>query len=897
MLNHYNRSAFSIICQRRESGRSMVEIFGVLAVVAVLSILALLGYRYAMEYQRANEIIGTVNIERASILTQHEANQTFTASEGRIMSLYPYKREILADGFVVIVNDIPSGVCASILNRRWDEPQYLIDGMLVDNFNVDVCYDAGGGQITVTMGFVFGWSGDAVEDPVGSECDLTAPCLTEAGSPDERSRVEEYGLCICKCPTPNDMYDMDTGKCECPDPVRTELKDGQCVCPTDKPQIFYDEAKNACVCPPDTTPQGADLNTCLCADHLTSDNRCVKCSGLKTIWDSTNEVCVCDPAVTCDTGKVKNANCDCVCDSGITCLDGKVKDADCNCICPVDCVGRADGKTLLDTTNCTCVCPTDTSETNGHCCAVGKVWDADAADGAGECVCDPDDGACSGNLIKDADCDCVCPLDCSARTDGKTLVGADCTCICPLGQAVSVLGNCCAVNTNGQITIGQDPQTLAQRCCSAEEKIVAADSGAQICCPKDPNVPNAYYYNESTRQCIRIGVCPHGHDGVAFVIDASGSMAGNKLRKVKDAIIGSVALLPAGVKTGVYTFSGSAGTPLSYGNNSAATVSSAVSNITAGGNTCISCGLDAAWQDTYKQGHSPIMIVLTDGSENVYPSINGMTNVNTYMQMSFMKSQCSNILEAYAVGLSASNPALDIVGAIGGGGYRTATVDNVVNTFKSLVVPMQCIPGPAVHCSASGSESSCPDGYTCADRKATICPKGYQCRGNVKTICPAGSFSVAGAAECTSCAAGTYQKDAGKDVCTSCPNNATCTGTGNTTFACSNGYYRTSATASSCTKCGAGYACSGGIRTQCTAGTYSAAGSSSCSACPSGKWQKDAGQSSCDNCPTNATCTATAFTCNGGYYRTSASSTSCSKCGAGKTSTAGCVGSSTACCR
>ena len=47
-----------------ESGRSMVEMLGVLAVIGVLTLGGLAGYNYAMNKHRANTILNEVNLRR-----------------------------------------------------------------------------------------------------------------------------------------------------------------------------------------------------------------------------------------------------------------------------------------------------------------------------------------------------------------------------------------------------------------------------------------------------------------------------------------------------------------------------------------------------------------------------------------------------------------------------------------------------------------------------------------------------------------------------------------------------------------------------------------------------------------------------------------------------------------
>ena len=55
-----------------ESGRSMVEMLGVLAIMGVLAIGGIAGYRYAMDKYNANEIINDVK-KRAVVISQQLA--------------------------------------------------------------------------------------------------------------------------------------------------------------------------------------------------------------------------------------------------------------------------------------------------------------------------------------------------------------------------------------------------------------------------------------------------------------------------------------------------------------------------------------------------------------------------------------------------------------------------------------------------------------------------------------------------------------------------------------------------------------------------------------------------------------------------------------------------------
>ncbi|MDD3668874.1 MAG: VWA domain-containing protein, partial [Alphaproteobacteria bacterium] len=855
----------------------MFEIFSVLAIMAFLSILTLLGYRYAVQYHHATEIIGTANVERTSALVSWETNKTFTDASGKILD-YGWVRSRLSDdtGFYVTVENIPGDVCAQILKRRWDAPdQYVVDEKIVNNFDTSVCYDENDKPRQITMSFVFGWAEGSSFIP-SSECDLTEPCYYDYENKRESEQfrvLEDNGLCTCKCPEPNSMYDSATGKCEC-EPPQSELTAGACVCPS--PKTYHDEAKNECVCDPDTTPTGADPDTCACPAvphvYLTSGNKCITCADPKIVWDAANEKCVCDPGITCPADKKKNADCDCVCDPPVTCSEDQIEGGDCDCVCDpaVVCPGN-----LQKDAACKCRCLLDCSKNTD-----GKTF-LDAAKCA--CACDPEI-ECPEGRKKDENCQCSgCSLSCANRADGKTrLDSGSCACVCPVDMKPSEAGVCCPVDAQGNIVMGAEPATLAARCCRADEEAVARADGNKVCCAKVSGIPNANYYDEANRRCVPLGYCEHKYDGVAFIIDNSGSMSqSGKLTKVKNAIKGALAKLPAKMKVGVYAFTDSASTKLSYGNHSVLEIEQAVSGMGHYGVTCISCGLDVAWSNTYAQGHRPILIVFSDGLEN---------RGDARSKMVWMKSQCGN-LRAYSVGLS-KNPILGFI-ATGGGYFTQTSADGVSGIFSRHVDnDLNCLPQPnrMICDSTSITNVSCGAGFYQQNGVCTTCPSHSTCNGIVFACdteyykdsntscrkCPSGATCTAVSFTCNP----GYYKDSNTS-CDNCPSNATCTAV---SFTCNPGYY-TNTAETGCTKCQAGYACPGGsTRTQCTAGYYAASGASSCTPCPGGKWQKDARQSSCDNCPSNATCAGTGnttFVCNSGYYRASATATACTRCQTG----------------
>lgn len=102
----------------QESGRSMVEMLGVLAIIGVLSIGGIAGYTMAMNRYRANEILDAAS--KVAIIAQ-----TLNAGEGGDADLsdadYPADVQGLAissnkDGCVKMEGDITAGVVTALEN-------------------------------------------------------------------------------------------------------------------------------------------------------------------------------------------------------------------------------------------------------------------------------------------------------------------------------------------------------------------------------------------------------------------------------------------------------------------------------------------------------------------------------------------------------------------------------------------------------------------------------------------------------------------------------------------------------------------------------------------------------------------------------------------------------------
>ena len=108
--------------RNNESGRSMVEMLGVLAVIGVLSIGGIAGYTYAMNRLKANDIIDGVN-KRAVALSTYTllgtgvSATTLDAEFANKIGDFPVALAAADPGFTLTVSEITRPVCNHVLNN------------------------------------------------------------------------------------------------------------------------------------------------------------------------------------------------------------------------------------------------------------------------------------------------------------------------------------------------------------------------------------------------------------------------------------------------------------------------------------------------------------------------------------------------------------------------------------------------------------------------------------------------------------------------------------------------------------------------------------------------------------------------------------------------------------
>lgn len=189
-----------------ESGRSMVEMLGVLAIMGILTIGGIMGFNYAMDKQKANQIADGIVMRAMSLSPQlllgyaiqdTSLDGSFPAQIGE----YPVKLYGDEVGFDLVVSNIDHNVCQHVLETgiRLPSDIYLGENTLVwsagQKKNVDfTCADTGN-----EIDFVF----NGTLNPDEKTCPKDKPLMRARGK-----------MACLACPAAGKMVAMIKSGCE-----------------------------------------------------------------------------------------------------------------------------------------------------------------------------------------------------------------------------------------------------------------------------------------------------------------------------------------------------------------------------------------------------------------------------------------------------------------------------------------------------------------------------------------------------------------------------------------------------------------------------------------------------------------------------------------------------------
>ncbi len=147
---------------KQESGRSMVEMLGVLTIMGLLSIGAIAGYRHAMDQYKANETINELTLRAVSVGEQVRQNKgTLTMDEFPVITRQGYPVTAFREPddpklFELEVTHVPVGVCRKILKMGWKLPVLMKANEIVYGGNDLICEPSEmDNRETATMVFLF----------------------------------------------------------------------------------------------------------------------------------------------------------------------------------------------------------------------------------------------------------------------------------------------------------------------------------------------------------------------------------------------------------------------------------------------------------------------------------------------------------------------------------------------------------------------------------------------------------------------------------------------------------------------------------------------------------------------------------------------------------------------
>ena len=117
--------------QNFETGRSMVEMLGTLAIIGVLSIGGIAGYSYGMNKYHANAIVNDVNLRAVDLLSQLSQGHTPNLDSWETTSAGQYPISLNSDNaptnYYIKVEQVPFEVCNMIADMMPENVEILVD--------------------------------------------------------------------------------------------------------------------------------------------------------------------------------------------------------------------------------------------------------------------------------------------------------------------------------------------------------------------------------------------------------------------------------------------------------------------------------------------------------------------------------------------------------------------------------------------------------------------------------------------------------------------------------------------------------------------------------------------------------------------------------------------------
>ena len=207
--------------KKYESGRSMVEMLGTLAIMGILSIGGIAGYNYGINKYRANTIINDIMLRATDAIAQFDATGDANLSEWPTITAGKYTIGLEEETIGIQVDGLPAQLCEMVYNAIKDKADVKLNGTISDESTPVDCSN--------TNSMVF-YVDNTIDIARGEQTTPPTECTTNEG-------CSELGVCM-GCIIEDGQ---ETGHCEyaCQELEYLESDGGQYI----DTQITYQESK------------------------------------------------------------------------------------------------------------------------------------------------------------------------------------------------------------------------------------------------------------------------------------------------------------------------------------------------------------------------------------------------------------------------------------------------------------------------------------------------------------------------------------------------------------------------------------------------------------------------------------------------------------------------------
>ena len=463
--------------RNNETGRSMVEMLGVLAVIGVLSIGGIAGYMIAMNRHHSNNVLEGVSARAVIISAQKMMGQPAAHPADMAEEIDDYavavveEPRVCAECFGIEVSGIPQGVCRYILNQKWTTPEgvYLNDDEYPteDGTNCDEADNVIEFVFSPSMGDESHTCGYCQHDENGT-CVADETC--ENGCPGDKPMKGNNDRCYScsfrlgptvdatECAKCSNRYLTSAGKCvlcntsgsaaadasECAKCPNRSMQDGLCVRDRCSDGLWMSSSGNCFDCSDNTASAASETECAKCSNRIMLDNG--NCA-LKECPQLRNSSGSCVACSNDSSMYYTDANACIVCPNRFKDVDGRCYSCDRNASITAEAseCAKCSNRVMLNNVTCAPICPDGqwrASDGEGICrsCTVSSIHYAAASECAkcsnrfmstiGTCIACNNSGAISASTTECAKCSerkmqggkCVlkeCPSGKTKQDDGS----------------------------------------------------------------------------------------------------------------------------------------------------------------------------------------------------------------------------------------------------------------------------------------------------------------------------------------------------------------------------------------------------------------------------------------------------------------------------------------------